>query len=322
MAKSIFGAAPTDEFALVLKARRLAVDFCGKVPATIELRELAKEHGNDLAAAVFNECVRQTEPHSSFIRNIDTMNIDAPLNNKKREPIQLVLVPALGYKKYRFAGGDGGMVTEVASMLGMTTTLVQTSCRATIKENSRIVAETLDNLPHQGPIIIASISKAALEVRRLFDVHPDLVREKRVVAWLSICGMPNGASVVERLRDYFNVPLFRLSAMLAGMPIELVRQMCRDHEMWHRGLKIPNDILVINVVAIPLLWHMQRSGIIRRYHLIGDWGPNDGAVLIGDSPALPGLIYPVWGADHYMRVPGTSFLIHKILRHVLNIAAK
>ena len=322
MGKSIFGAAPTDEVALIREARQLIPKFSGRIPSSVDLRELGKEYGNDLAAAVFAECIRATPPHAKFIRDVDATDLEGPIPPSKAGKAHLLVVPALGYERYRYAGGDGGMVIEAAKYLGMHAELVRTSCGATIDENAKILADALARIDGDGPVWIASISKAALEVRHFLETHPHLIREKNVAGWLSICGMPNGASVVERFRARLGPITFRLSALIAGLPMELVRQLCSDHKFWERGLSVPKDLIVINVVAVPLLWHMQRSGIIRRYKLLADWGPNDGTVLIGDSPALPGLIYPVWGADHYMRDPGLSFLIHKILRFALDDTAK
>jgi hypothetical protein len=44
------------------------------------------------------------------------------------------------------------------------------------------------------------------------------------------------------------------------------------------------------------------SKLMRRCHeFLAPLGPNDGAILLADSCALPGLVYPVWGADHNLR---------------------
>ena len=45
--------------------------------------------------------------------------------------------------------------------------------------------------------------------------------------------------------------------------------------------------------------------IVRRgYRRLSPLGPNDGTVLLEDVFALPGRVYPVWGADHYLRPAG------------------
>ena len=51
---------------------------------------------------------------------------------------------------------------------------------------------------------------------------------------------------------------------------------------------------------------LKSMGIARRNHrLLAPLGPNDGGgVLLADACRWPGALYPVWGADHFMRPPG------------------
>ena len=65
--------------------------------------------------------------------------------------------------------------------------------------------------------------------------------------------------------------------------------------------RIPNSMSLINVVGFPLRRHLT-NGFMRACHSrIAQFGPNDGGVLLADVCQLPGLLYPVWGADHYLR---------------------
>jgi hypothetical protein len=57
----------------------------------------------------------------------------------------------------------------------------------------------------------------------------------------------------------------------------------------------------ITVAGFPRQRHLS-NGFMRRCHrFISAKGPNDGGVLLGDVCRLPGSLYPVWGADHYLR---------------------
>lgn len=66
-------------------------------------------------------------------------------------------------------------------------------------------------------------------------------------------------------------------------------------------LKLPKHILMITITGFPLRKHLS-NGMARRCHgRLASLGPNDGTLVLADVCALPGLIYPVWGSDHYLR---------------------
>jgi len=67
-------------------------------------------------------------------------------------------------------------------------------------------------------------------------------------------------------------------------------------------LLLPAHLRVVHIVGFPLACHLTSRLARRSYRRLAPLGPNDGGgILLGDVTRLPGLIYPVWGADHYMR---------------------
>ena len=74
-------------------------------------------------------------------------------------------------------------------------------------------------------------------------------------------------------------------------------------------------LLVINVVGFPLTFHL--NGTTRaRHKQLAACGPNDGSTLLRDAIVEPGLVYPVWGADHYFRVPQASRLLYQLFPYL------
>jgi hypothetical protein len=66
-------------------------------------------------------------------------------------------------------------------------------------------------------------------------------------------------------------------------------------------LTLPPGMQFLSIAGFPLRRHLS-NGFMRRCHgFIAAAGPNDGGVLLADVCRLPGLLYPVWGADHYLR---------------------
>src|SRR5262249_5235096 len=83
-------------------------------------------------------------------------------------------------------------------------------------------------------------------------------------------------------------------------------------------LVLPSWLRVVHVVAFPLSFHLRSRRSRRGYRRLAALGPNDGGgILLGDLCRLPGLIYPVWGTDHYLE-PGLD--VHPLIRRMLHAA--
>ena len=67
------------------------------------------------------------------------------------------------------------------------------------------------------------------------------------------------------------------------------------------GCKRRRAFAVIHLLGFPLRQHLSNAIASRCHRQLARFGPNDGAMLLAEACALPGLIYPVWGADHYLR---------------------
>jgi len=83
---------------------------------------------------------------------------------------------------------------------------------------------------------------------------------------------------------------------------------------------LPDDMRAIHVLGFPLQRHWSRDWARRAHARLAGLGPNDGGgVLLSDALRLPGDVYPVWGADHYLE-PGWD--VRGLLLRVLKEAAK
>ncbi|MCW8932619.1 MAG: hypothetical protein OQL19_20590, partial [Gammaproteobacteria bacterium] len=71
----------------------------------------------------------------------------------------------------------------------------------------------------------------------------------------------------------------------------------------------------VHVLPIPLRSHLQ-SMLKKRYEQLLSYGPNDGIVPIYDVEQLPGYIYPLWGIDHFMRMPQIGALLYQFFTYI------
>src|SRR5690606_34890140 len=63
----------------------------------------------------------------------------------------------------------------------------------------------------------------------------------------------------------------------------------------------------LHLVGFPLRRHATNRLARANFARLEPFGPNDGAgILLADACRWPGLLYPLWGADHYLRPQGTD----------------
>ena len=139
--------------------------------------------------------------------------------------------------------------------------------------------------------------KAALRERDAATVF------RAVIAWLNFCGITQGTPLANwlhrrRLSKLFYKALFWWKRLNFALMWEM---------RWSPGapldfaLELPAHIRLINVVGFPLRQHLTSEMVRRCQQCLAPLGPNDGAILLADACALPGQVYPVWGADHNLR---------------------
>jgi hypothetical protein len=216
--------------------------------------------------------------------------------------VLLAVAPGAFYRELPRTGADGSLLRQHAADFGCQTALIPTNSTGTAAENGRIIRDWLAE--HAGErILLASLSKGAADIKAAL-AHPDAASAFRpVVAWLNLSGLANGSPLANWLRRP-SLPgaFFRALFWWKGLDFALLRQI-----EWGSGkildfpLTLPPHIRLVSVAGFPLRRHWT-SEVLRGFHgRIAALGPNDGLLLLADVCALPGMVYPVWGADHNLR---------------------
>lgn len=272
------------------------------------LARLTLEHGVDFATALWYDRVRSAEPHRAFIEAVEALDAEAAL-----PPVsaRLLVAPAAFWREYPQFGADGAAVLAVARALGMDTEMIRTPSTGSVSENARVIREALAK-EVDGSVILASLSKGGADVRVALEQDPSLARKVR--AWINVCGILHGSPLVD---DMLDGPWWRRLAVRAFLArwradFGLIRGL--RHAPSPRATA-PAGVYVVNVVACPLSIHTA-GATTKRHRKLAALGPNDGSTLLTDAIVDGGVIYPVWGADHYFRTPNAPELIRRILLHL------
>jgi hypothetical protein len=285
------------------------------LPSAGELRELAAREGIDAATERLYRRVLESPVHGPFIRRVDELREGSDSQPWTCGAV-LAVVPGASYKETPRTGADGRLVREQAERMGIPTVLVPLATTGTVKENARILRDWLASQPDR-PVILASVSKGGSDVKVALagpDAGPAF---RNVVAWLSLCGILDGTPLIDWLLSRSpGAGAVRLYYRLRGKSLEFLRELrYRAGGPLDRPLLLPPHIRLISVVGFPLREHLTRRSSRNCHERLAPLGPNDGALVLADVCALPGLVYPVWGADHYLQPKeGAGPLVRGILR--------
>ena len=281
-------------------------DYAALTPAV--LAQLTREHGVDFATALWYDRVRSAEPHRTFIEAVESLDAEAAIPPTSA---RLLLAPAAFWREYPQFGADGAAVLAVARGLGLDAEMIRTPSTGSVSENARVIREALAK-EADGSVILASLSKGGADVRVALEQDPALARKVR--AWINVCGILHGSPLVDEMLDGAWWRRLAVRAFLARWRADfgLIREL--RHAPFPRAAA-PAGVYVVNVVACPLSSHTA-GAITRRHRQLAGLGPNDGSTLLTDAIVDGGVVYPVWGADHYFRTPDAPVLIRRILLHL------
>ncbi len=285
---------------------------------TVErLRNIAEAEGIDFATALLYDRLVWSAEHGPFIRGLDALP-------PRRLDGTIALVPGACYVEYPQTGADGRRLRDVARRLGCRVEIVPVKSFGSLSENARIIYDWLAD--HRGgPFILVSLSKGSADVRTALGLPGAEEAFRKVSAWVSLCGIVRGTSLAGWfLARRFRRLMVRLLCWYRGYDFAVFRELDRREDgPLASDWRIPESLPVIHVIGFPLRQHLASRAARRGHRRLASLGPNDGGgILLGDVGRLPGLIYPVWGVDHYMQPAwDVQPLIGKILCHARDASA-
>lgn len=262
------------------------------------LAELSRIRGIDFTTGLFHEAALRVETHADFFGRMRRADIVA-----MERPELVAVVPGAFYRNNRHSGADGARVIAIARELGCAAELIPIAGFGRIDDNARHIADWLTRRPERS-IALASLSKGTCDVKRAL-ARPDATRAfANVSLWVSFSGIVQGTPLISWLRAR---PLrwcgVRLLLALRRHPGATL------HDLRHEPGSplaswpaLPPHLRILHVCGVPLRRHLQHRWASRAYDRLRPLGPNDGGgVLLGSLGNVPGIVCPVWGADHYLQ---------------------
>jgi hypothetical protein len=277
------------------------------------LAQVNQEHGTDFATALFYDRLRRSEKHGPFIAAVDA--IEPNLEQLPQLPGKLLIAPAAFYRQVPELGGDGRLIADIGAGFGLETRVLPLLSTGSVRANAAIIRQALAQ-EADGSVILASLSKGGADLRVALETDPSLCRKIRV--WIQIGGLVRGSPLINALLNGCWWQQLLLYAYLVS--IRASWQLLPELKSGPSTLlgRPPGPfpgVQIINVIGCPLTYQMIGNRQIR-YQYLSALGPNDGSTLLAEAILEPGLIYPLWGADHYFRVPQTSRLLYQLFLYL------
>jgi len=266
-----------------------------------QLRDLSMRDGVDAATTVLYRAVLKSPRNAVFIERVRALGREAA-SCSPPSGVTLAIVPGAFYRENPRSGADGRIVREQAERLGWVTESIPIASLGSLDENARIIRDWLAER-RESRIVLVSLSKGGSDVKMALSLPGAETAFERVHGWLNLCGILDGTPMADwLLSSNLIAVLNRLYYRLRGQPLDFLDGLRRaPGRPLSVRIRLPDHIRMINVVGFPLRHHMS-NGLGRRCHRrLTPYGPNDGCLILADVCALPGHIYPIWGADHYLR---------------------
>ncbi|MCE9599458.1 MAG: hypothetical protein K8S54_15965 [Spirochaetia bacterium] len=260
----------------------------------------------DRAAAVYYHRVISESRNRELVEFLDRKQtvIATKKPDFSSKKLLLALAPGMFYADNPQTGADGQELRTMAKELGLAEAVIPVEQTGTIETNATIICNFVKSRDDVQGIIIASLSKGSGDFKRAIQKCGDEPYFKKVRAWYNIVGINKGSHLITDIdqtwqykmeaRAYFcwngyNWDGFMSMRAGAGAPLE-------------SELKIPQQMLVVNVVAVPL-FRFVTDRARPFYEYLIRYGPNDGMTLLADSAIAEGVTYVSWRNDHYFRFP-------------------
>jgi hypothetical protein len=265
--------------------------------------------GVDAGTRRLYEFIRDSPDHGAFIRSVDA----TASRRMARADTVVAIVPAALYKEYKRSGADGRRIREAARRIGLSVETVPLAPAGTLDWNAAIIIDWLRNCPRRN-IILVSLSKGSSDIKRALTL--DASAFGKVSTWISVGGLFDGTPLARWLLSDQRFPrTFRALNRIRGIDFGFIAEVDRrPGGPLDYPFALPEHMKLIHVLGFPLREHATNWLSRILYRKLAADGPNDAFMLLKDALHWPGVIYPVWGADHYFRTaedPGP--LLEKLL---------
>ncbi|MBI2752092.1 MAG: hypothetical protein HYX46_01020 [Betaproteobacteria bacterium] len=302
----------------------------GGLPTRVSLKSLTQAHSTDFAALVLWQHMLRDPANrlaqslfsQEFLQVKTNTTADAARFTPAKDNYSIAFVPGWFYKSQPENGADFAKPRRVLTESGAKTTLVQIEENGSVERNADLIAEQILRLAlSEQKIILVSASKAGPEVALALTKLRQARQPHNVKAWVNIGGLLHGSSLADEAVKWptrWYVKFF----ITGGRSFDGIDSLTTKRSVDRaRRLGLPDDVVVVNYVAIPLSGQVSNRARLG-YSLLRNEGPNDGLTQIVDEIPSRSITIAELGLDHFFDDPEihlkTVALARTVIRFIEN----
>ena len=224
--------------------------------------------------------------------------------DSKLKEYAYVFVPGLLYKRHGDKGGDFLAQRRLLDSMGLSNYLIPTNELGSVRENARIICNFLTKLNQaHSKVILVSASKGSPDLAYALGKLMGVADTENIKAWISIGGVLRGSKIADDHLKGAKGLFAKVASFFMGSGIEYIQDLSREKSILrHNSLKLPEDLLVIHYVGVPLSTHVNGE-VKKNFNELSKIGPNDGLTTLTDELIPNGIVITELGLDHYFKDP-------------------
>jgi hypothetical protein len=284
--------------------RPLAERFPGDVPLLLRAagwhgappEETFRQGGIEVATAACYLRLHGQSDNQRFHQHVWT----GPTGAQPVRRLRIGLVPGAFYREHAGTGADGERLLRLLHASGHPAERIPISSFGRTASNAQLIRDWLAHGGADGSVLL-SLSKGACDVKSAL-ADPAAAARTRGLAQFERARVGHPA---RRLAAAPTVALgSHLAAAQAARPLhhDAARSAARPGRCALALALLPEQPPAGPYPGMSTHDHLRHPWAHRGHRRLAHLGPNDGGgVLLRDIERWPGLVYPVWGADHYMQ---------------------
>ena len=290
--------ASNHDLQLAFEAKEILRTLAGRLPSWLELEAIREEQGFEIAQAVFYRSILQSQPHSGFIRHVQTIKPGFHDHSEGKSPIEVVIVPST-MPGAAVWGAHVEWMRKNAREMGFTTEVIDTDKKDSVAGNAWRIGEHLKSTKAER-ILMVTTGRGSAELRMYLQRRgKNAVEPKKIRGWLNINGCAHGSRLFE---DRMQSKLRRIgsqltSTLLGKKDFTVASELATSFPLWREQLAVHQKLMTVSVFGL-ILPNQVPVGGREAFATLEKLGVNDGCVLAREAIIRPGMLYPIQGMSH------------------------
>ncbi len=262
------------------------------------LAELTRAHGVDAATTALFRALANDGDQRAFLAELEALAAQKARPRFPRD-VRLVVVPGAFYREFPRYGSGGEAFLEAALGSGLMAERVPLASLGRLENAVERIEAFFAESRGKTRDVIVTVSMGGLAFRRAVERRPQLFTG--ALGWINVAGLLAGSAAADHiLASPWRRTLLRSYLRWRGGAAQIIEDLCWQPEAG--PFRVPAGLPVVSCVGLPLARHVaSRRNLAARHRALAAHGPNDGATLLADTIVRPGLVLPLWGADHYFQ---------------------